>query len=291
MLTVTDNFQEMMREIKNLLENLFMNHSTIYRLIQPGDGVISVYGNYAYRKLDEAGRQIQSKVLEKYHRFFELLKVLLKDLPTESLRHLSELNTVLIRTIEQQRTPCKNTKEAFSEAVKTLQDQLNLLRHLYDSSSGEAAYVPDTNALLYNPALETWKFHETPKFILVLVPSVLSELDALKIKDHNETVRSKSETLIRQIKEYRRRGNLAGGVPIIKGTIDIVAVATEPSMETSLPWLDQENNDDRFIASVIEVMRNRPRASVIIVSRDINLQNKADFARIPYVEPPEIQLV
>jgi len=66
-----------------------------------------------------------------------------------------------------------------------------------------------------------------------------------------------------------------------------VGIATEPSVETTLPWLDLENNDDRFLAAVIEVMRNRPRSPVIIISRDINLQNKAEFARVPFVEPPE----
>ena len=289
MRTVTDNLQEMVEGIQKLLDDLLLNHSSIYKWNKPGGpiGIISVHGDYAYQELGEAGWQIQSKALEEYRRFYALLNVLLKDQPKDSLELLSNSDTVLMRTIEQQHTWCKNTQEALDKAVEALQAQLDLLKHLYDSSSGEAAYVPDTNALLYNPALETWTFQETPRFTLILVPAVLSELDALKINHRNETVRRKAEKLIRQIKEYRRRGNLTEGVPVIKDKIDIVGIATEPSMETSLLWLDPENNDDRFLAAVIEVMRSRPRSPVIIVSRDINLQNKAEFARIPFVEPPE----
>lgn len=53
-------------------------------------------------------------------------------------------------------------------------------------------------------------------------------LDKLKVDHRSEIVRQKAEKLIRQIKEYRRRGKL-----------------------------------------------------------DLNLQNKAEFARVPFLEPPK----
>ena len=116
---------------------------------------------------------------------------------------------------------------------------------------------------------------------------MLSELDSLKVNHHNEQVREKAEKLIRQIKEYGRRGDLHEGAPLRRGISSILAIATEPRMEVSLPWLDPGSKDDRFIASVIEVMRARSRSSVVAVTRDINVQNKAAFARLPFVEPPE----
>ena len=45
--------------------------------------------------------------------------------------------------------------------------------------------------------------------------------------------------------------------------------------------------DDRLLATVVEVMRLHPHSPVTLVTRDINLQNKAEFACIPFVEPPE----
>jgi hypothetical protein len=58
-------------------------------------------------------------------------------------------------------------------------------------------------------------------------------------------------------------------------------------MGESLTWLDPTNRDDQFIASTIEVIRQNPRSRVTIVTRDINLQNKAELARLPFVEPPD----
>ena len=77
------------------------------------------------------------------------------------------------------------------------------------------------------------------------------------------------------------------GVPILKDKIQLVAVATKPSKDSFLSWFDSSSNDDRILASIFEVMRSRPRLAVILVTRDINLQNKADMALIPFVEPPE----
>jgi hypothetical protein len=58
-------------------------------------------------------------------------------------------------------------------------------------------------------------------------------------------------------------------------------------MAESLPWLDPSNRDDRFLASRFGIVRSHPRRAVTIVTRDINPQNKADFASLPFVEPPE----
>lgn len=286
MQTVTKNLEKMAQGIEKLLEDLLLNYSSIYKPDQV-DGVFVVGGDHRYRELDETGRRVQSKALEEYRRFYALLGVFLNGQPRNSSRLLFSSNRVLIATIEQHITFCRNTQTALKKAVESLQTQLSLLERLYDSSEGESVYVPDTNALLYSPALETWSFDEAPRFTLVLVPTVLSELDSLKINHRNETVRQKAETLIRQIKEYRRRGNLTEGVPIVKNKIDMVAVAIEPNAKATLPWLDLENSDDRILATVIEAMRSRPRSSVTLVTRDVNIQNKAEFARIPFVEPPE----
>jgi hypothetical protein len=61
-------------------------------------------------------------------------------------------------------------------------------------------------------------------------------------------------------------------------------------MSHSLPWLDPASLGDRLLASVIEVMRLDPHASVIVVTRDINLQNKLEFARVPFVNPEALGL-
>ena len=289
MKTVTDNLQETADEINGMLQTLLLNHSSLYQWNDHNGLVvfISAHGDYAYRELPEAGRQIQAKLLEEYRRFNSLLKTLLREQPKDALKQLSEAETVMLRTIEQQHTWCKTTQEAFARATEALQTQFTLLKNCYDPSTGDIFYVPDTNALLYNPALERWEFDGVRSFALVLTPTILSELDALKVNHRNETVRQKAQTLINQVKEFRRRGRLTEGVTLVKGKSTILAIAVEPNMQDSLPWLDSTNKDDRFLAAVIEVMRLRLRSVVLAVSRDINFQNKAEFARVPFVEPPE----
>jgi predicted ribonuclease YlaK len=57
--------------------------------------------------------------------------------------------------------------------------------------------------------------------------------------------------------------------------------------ENTTKDLQRTGKDDQILASVIEVMRIKPRSPVLLVPRDINLQNKAEFANMPFVEPPE----
>ena len=122
------------------------------------------------------------------------------------------------------------------------------------------------------------------------LPTILKELDALKITHRVEEVRKKAEGLITRIKGYRGRGQLNEGVPLRKGVSMLRSVATEPNMAASLPWLDPGNDDDRLLASLIEVMRQFPHSAVILVTRDINLQNKAELARVCFVEPPDLKV-
>jgi hypothetical protein len=287
--TVIDNMEEFSSQIEGLLRVLLLEHSTIYRWNDDRDSsvvFISIRGDYGFRELDEAGRQSQSKLLMEYRHFLNLLKALLKVAPQDALSKLDETSTILLRTIEHEVTWSKTTSEALQKAEEALRTQTALLKRLFSLDTGRAILVPDTNALLFNATLERWRFPELGSFSLALTPTVLSELDALKINHRNEEVRAKAEGLINQIKEFRRRGRLTDGVVLVRDVSSVFAIVVEPDMESSLPWLDRANNDDRFLASVLEVMRSYPRSTVAGVSRDINLANKAEFARIPLIEPP-----
>jgi predicted ribonuclease YlaK len=123
------------------------------------------------------------------------------------------------------------------------------------------------------------------RFEIVLGPSVLMELDQQKINHRREEIRDRALALINRIKGYRGRGALTAGVPLTKPNT-IRWFAQEPRMEDSLPWLDRDVADDRFIATTIEIVRQHPRSPVTIVTSDINLQSKAELASLPFVEPP-----
>ena len=287
MLTVTERLRQFAEEIRRGLTDLISTHSQLYRSNEPGSGVFNFSGNHHWRPLSVDGRRIQAQVLEEYRRFSAILRVLFKEQPGDTQRVLTEAERGIMAVIQQDGALWAARREdALAEALVALDAQVGLLDRLY-GADGSPALVPDTNALLHNPALEGWQFDDVEAFTLVLAPAVVSELDRLKVEHRNESVRGKAEQLIRRLKEYRRRGGLTQGVPLVTGRSRLLALAVEPRMEDALPWLDASNADDRIVASVLEVMRRFPRSPVALVTRDLNLQNKAEFARIPYLEPPE----
>ena len=70
-------------------------------------------------------------------------------------------------------------------------------------------------------------------------------------------------------------------------SITIKMVAKEPAFERTLSWLQKDNNDDRIIASSIEYQIDNPSHKVFLVTSDINLQNKAEMAKLPFFETPQ----
>lgn len=291
--TVLDNLRNESLRLRSILERL-NTHSAIKRWNYNNGNLIWTGGDYSWEKLDDEGRQIQSKALEEYRKFFSILQLLLREQPTDTISSLDSSNDQVLKVIQQE--GCLYQSESvpatlFNKAYEALDLQLDLLNRLHGTPNNTVLFVPDTNALLYNPNLDAWRFDDVSTFTLVFTPPVLSELDQLKVNHRVENVRENAEKVIRQIKEYRRRAansgkKLSEGVVLVGGISTILAIATEPDMGKSLPWLQAENNDDRLLAGAIEVMRLYPRSPVVLVTRDINLQNKAEFANVPFIEPP-----
>jgi hypothetical protein len=289
MQTVTDQLREMAEVIKAEAKTLLRKYSYIKHCPHEPSSILVVFGpDHYWKPLDEPGQQLQSKVRTDYDKFFAILSTLLKSQTISIKSSLAEHDSTVKEVINQhEATELTTIDEAFADLTEAINSQVALLSSLHDAADGEHIYVPDTNALLYNPALEDWEFDVSRNFIVIITPTVLSELDQLKVNHRNENVRQKAEGLIRRLKGYRSRGRLVDGVPLRKGNSTLMTIATEPKMEESLPWLQANNNDDRILAGLIEVMREHPRCQVILVTRDMNLQNKTEFAGLPFVEPPE----
>jgi predicted ribonuclease YlaK len=67
-------------------------------------------------------------------------------------------------------------------------------------------------------------------------------------------------------------------------------IPTEPRMADLPSWLDPNNQDDRIVGSLLEIQCAQPSAVVVLVTDDMNLQNKAEMAFLPWSEPPEISV-
>jgi hypothetical protein len=239
-------------------------------------------------KLEEVGLEEQARLLQKCDAFFTVLETLLSG-RTASCRKEAETAHAEFRGLirQEERCPYESTDRAVQAANKAMQTALNCLSQLWDGKSGEVCYVPDVNALLYNTQLDEWEFEGVPTFTVVLLSIVLSELNDLKVRG-NEKVRPKAEELVRQIKEYSGKGDLSEGVTLAEGRSVLRSLATDPGMADTLTWLYADRKDARLIASFLEVMRQHPCCEVILVSSDASIRDKASFAALPVIAPPEV---
>jgi predicted ribonuclease YlaK len=137
--------------------------------------------------------------------------------------------------------------------------------------------VPDTNALLFKPDFANWR-PPSGAWTVVLVPQVLRELDALKMRPG---VGEKAASVVRRIKSYAGRGDTFVGVPLA-GRLRLMEVAIDPDMTRTLSWLRGGHGDDELLASALELRWADLGAVVCLATLDRNLQNKARLARCPY---------
>jgi len=268
---------------------LIGNFSAMHPANTPGDSVvlISPSGNQFWNDLPPAGKQIQVKMLPEIDRFSELVRALTRNLPNSAQKNMQGTLVTIRRSVEQEGTTWwKSRDEAVDGFRSLIEEIINTLEKYCNGSTGEALAIADTNALIHNPDIEHWHFEDVKTFTVVLTPTVLSELDKHKMNHRNQQVREKASSVIRRIKEYRRRGSLQDGVDVVKGRVALRSIANEPNMDQSLSWLDSANADDRFLASAIDVMRADLAMRAFIVTSDINLQNKAEMAGLPFCEVP-----
>ena len=253
----------------------------------PGDtAVVLGMGDYKWR-LKEGGEIGLADLLHQ-------LEVLERQIIAVDNSERSQ--SAMLEWLRESRTYLRPDARHFHGAINAHQDgfahQMDKIcehaKKLIDHRTGDVLLVTDTNSLLWNTDLESWQFEGIEKFTIVLVPQVIRELDDLKNRiGGNVELRSKAETLIRKIKEYRRRGNITEGVKLVTNKISILATAIEPDFANNLPWLRQSNPDDHIMACAVEVTRAHPRCAVGIITRDLNLQTKADLAQIECLDVPD----
>jgi hypothetical protein len=284
---VAKNMRAWATEIEQLLPPLATGH--LRDINDDSSGLVFITGTpYYWSALPAEAHAHQARALAEYRRFADTLNVLIREIPDDRLAKFRDDTALVIRFISRDAANCETPKRVLDEAVGALRRQVELMDGLY-SASANTMLVPDTNALYWNTALDTWRLPwASGAFVVVLLPTVLKEIDLHKTDERRASRREKAERFARQVGEYRRRGPLLQGASLAAGISTVMAIPVEPKMSDSLSWLDPANLDDRLLASVIEVMRLNPHASVIVVTRDVNLQNKLEFARVPFVSPEDL---
>ena len=274
-------------EIISRLFAEFINDLKIIKHVKnPGSQFAFIMPPYYYdTNLSPQQKNRQIELFQKYSEWEQHFNMLSLNMPEAISTQIKECEKFLKEKIDL--ISFWDTSPESSENVERMIEKIAILRDLLKlrMKDGLITLIPDTNSLIIDPEFEKYKAIGGEEFSIIISPTVLSELDKLKIQHRDESFRQKINSVIARIKGLRAQGSLINGV-IVHKSITIKMSAKEPSFENTLSWLDSSNNDDRIIAFALEYMRNAPSDKVILVTTDINLQNKAEMAKIPYSEPP-----
>lgn len=285
--TFREQLSSRVRSIEELLRQFLIGHA-ILEHVSPDRGnvfFINMKGDHVYRRCDVEGRRLLGKIRIEFGRVTELMDVVLRghgpDIVTSYVEGRKNIEAIL----EYQWSHSKSCEQEAERAKSNFNKMLDVFESLPDESDGIPLIIPDTNVLLEVAAFDRLQFREFSNFCILLTPTVLSEIDRLKNGHRHDSVREKAHGLVRQLKEFRRRGSLLGGVKLTNKGPLIRLIACEPVFDHTLSWLDPSVPDDRIICSVIEAIRLHPRTPVYAASHDINFQNKAEYAGVPFTEP------
>ncbi len=137
-------------------------------------------------------------------------------------------------------------------------------------------YVLDTSVCLTD-ADSIFKFDNHDIFIPL---KVLEEVDGHKKRQ--DSVGSNARQLIRNLDEFRKKGNLEKGIRIGKG-LGIIKVISYGALKQVVfpPDLDMRHPDHIIIATAKAVQMETENRKTIVVSRDINMRVICDSIGIP----------
>jgi rRNA-processing protein FCF1 len=290
LIRLADRLRQQMQLIENQMMEL-LDASTIEKFRNDTYSkvvVIAPCPRYYWSATEEHQKLLQMQLLKAYSTWFEHFQLLFREASKETRKQIEKTHKFVTSWIEKEGSwdvpsTIQQAKSQFRERIQIFYELLQML----DSPDGrELVLVPDTNALIVAPDLSQYsKVAGQVEYTVVIVPTVLEELDKLKLLHLDKDFRDKVASVIKRIKGMRHQGSLLTGVTVNR-TVTVIMRAQEPNFGETLHWLDSSNKDDRIIASVLELQRAHPFATVVLVTSDINLQNKAEMADLPFVEPP-----
>ncbi len=258
---------------------------------RPGSPLVFVMAaDWGWGASDEKTAVAQMDLIERYSDWSERFMLLLPNPTPDVQRKITDADKFFRRWVARDGGFDHSIPQTIDQAKAIAARELAVFAELLDLAAyrGDTTVrvVPDTNTLLRNPAVEEYApVVGSSAYLVHIVTTVLGELDELKDRGRTPDVREKAAKAVRRLKGYRDRGSLAEGVTVA-GKIRLRLEHREVDARSVLQWLDPDVPDDRIIAAALRLQSNHPAGLVILVTTDINLQNKADAVGLPYAEPP-----
>lgn len=279
--SLEEKFQDIELRLTELLASIPVN-----RFEREAGPFILIAPEFHWAATSPEQKAQQVAIKRDYDRLHELLCVILAGATHELQRDLQSADNGFRKWLELGRNwsisaDATRNLAKFTEDARALHEIIHVIGA---AGPHPIVVVPDTNSLMDHPdPVEYRALVGQADFTFALLPTVLAELDNLKVVRTNQPARKLAEKAIRRIKGWRKQGSLLDGVTVDK-TITVRTFHEEPDMDNTLSWLDRTVMDDRILASVLQMQAERPGAAVVLVTNDINLLNKADAAGIQAAE-------
>jgi hypothetical protein len=259
-----------------------------------GPYVTLIAPDWAWAKATDQLRRMQMDLVPKYDAWFERYNFLFKDAPDELRQLISEAHTAIRPWLARDGTDWGwDVPHTIAEAKAIqLERFAKLPKYLEvvapEGASGGVLAIPDTSALMNAPDLTRYPAAlGVTELDLYLVPGVLSELDDQKDRGRTPAARDRARAAGKAINDVRKAGTLLDGIEIQQG-VRLFSRPQEPDFAALPGHLDPLVPDDRILAAAFELQRAHPTSAVVLVTADLNLQTKAELARLPFAEPPEM---
>ena len=268
MKTFVDHLTAELDKIKKNMFELLDNSRIKIRRNDPYSNIVIIAPTNYWDKPTDIEQALQIKINKSYSKWIETFKLFTENMPEDSKQKINQTDEFIKNWIEKKSdwgipNSISEAKSVFEREIKFFYNTLRLFAKIENE---EIIIIPDTNALIQEPNPKMYKtLINSEKFTIVFLPTVLSELDELKIKSSNPDFQKKVKSVIKRIKGYRAQGNLLEGVTVEK-SIKLKMIASEPDFDRTLSWLDKDNNDDKIIASALEIQRENPSSAVCLVT-------------------------
>lgn len=279
--TYIEKLNRQIDEIIPIVDQMLDNSAIYYDDPNVGSSIFFVGVDvYHWSKKDERS---QIKARDLFSKLSQNIELLLDKANPTTQKAFLKTNKNILNLIDQVHAPSSidSGKRIIRGETKVYKDFLSL----FIEPEIKACIVPDTNCIVQFPDPISYKnVCSSSKFEFIILPTILSELENQKNNHRNQVYKKKVKSVITRLKGYRNQGDVLKGI-IVDKTITVKMIATEPDFAKTLKWLNPIVNDDKIIASTLELQIEYPSNQIILVTGDINLQNKAQMANLTVVDP------
>jgi rRNA-processing protein FCF1 len=268
--------------------------SSTIKYINPNSGGGGVFfvgaSDYGWGPSDDALTAARMALLSKYSDWYDRFLLLFPNPTPEVRSKIKKADDFVRQWVGREGAFDHAVPRTVEEAKKVAAARWAAFDDLLDVAgmAGDKTLrlLPDTSALLRNPAVEEYgSAVGSSSYMVHIVTTVLGELDDLKDRGRTPDVREKAYKVVRRLKGLRDRGSLADGVTVA-GQVRLRLEHREVDARSVLSWLDPAVPDDRILGAALRLQSDHPAGVVVLITGDLNLQNKADAVGLPYADPP-----